>query len=193
MTMEEIEAMLGNNSERHGGGHVSGSVASGSRSAPPEVPEDVIAAVASELDDLKANLGAFREGGSYFKIRVLGRASSATLTKMPATDAGAYPVDKSTELWCRAVGWSVARSFALSKYGHDNARNLVEEMCRRFFLFVRSWISAGSPVPFSFEAIKDGYQEVPEYVQWFEDLPLNSEACRAAFKLRDLCPKSVPA
>ena len=151
-----------------------------------------MASVNAQLQSLRDEWGGFGDETFHFTVRVLGGQWSVNLRRKLTTDIGAYSKDKATGLWCKAVGWPMAKSFAVAKYGLHNARVLSEEMCRLGNYFLGAWTAAGNPTPFSFDHLKGAYQSPPEYLQWFEGLPLNSDAIKAAFLVRDLCPGPVP-
>ena len=198
LTLAEIERLLSSWAEKPGGGHSGGgqsSVGSGSGSVaePIEIPEDVFAAVSTELQGLKEQYHGFDEEGTYFTVRVLGGDWSISQRGVPCTDIGAYAIDKSTSRWCTGVGWPAAKSFAVRKHeGVENARHLAEEMCRRGNFFIKSWCDAGSPAGYRFDDIKASYVAPRSYWDWSDSLPISSKACAAVFEIRDLCPLPVP-
>ena len=137
LTMEEIQQLLKAKTPAAGAGSSSTPSSRSSAVAPIVdeepfmVPEDMVAAVAAELESVKSQLETFKDENAFFKTRVLGGQWSARLRLVPATDIGAYPKDKMFENWCKLVSWPVARSFALTKFGAENSRQLAEEMCRK--------------------------------------------------------------
>ena len=134
-------------------------------------------------------------GALYFSVRVRGGDWSVARFRQVAKDIGSYPRDKSTSLWCKAVGWHPApgqKSFATSKFGMEAARRLAEEVIRCANYFIGAWIDAGSPSGCSFEELVAGYRSPQEYSDWFDDLPLNSDASKAAMTIRGLAPQLVP-
>ena len=166
---------------------------SSSVAVPDDIPEDVFAAVSAELMGLKEQYAGFDEEGTFFTVRVLGGNWSISQRKMPCTDVGAYAIEKSTQLWCKGVGWPSAKSFAVKKHdGVENARFLSEEMCRLGNAYVKAWIDAGSPQGFIFDHVRAGYRSPPQYTEWFDNLPVSSAAYKAAYELTQLCPRPVP-
>ena len=179
-----------------GHGPSSGSSSSGSASSRPagmDVPEDVAAALHSELSALRAELDAEDEPSKHFKVRALGGVWSQRLFGKAVTDVGAYARDKTIKTWCAAVGWPEARSFAVQKYsGIRNCRMLAEEVARKGNYYLAAWEAAGSPQPWNFDHLRVGYSSTRAYDLWFDDLPLNSESSLAAFAIRDMCPRPLP-
>ena len=74
----------------------------------------------------------------------------------------------------------------------EHARRLAEEVCRRGNFFIKGWTDAGSPQGFRFGTIKAAYVTTASYSVWFDSLALTSNASKAAFEIRDLCPQPVP-
>ena len=110
------------------------------------------------------------------------------------TDVGCYAKDRTTETWCLACGWPAARSFAVTKFrGIDNCRMLAEEVRRKGDYFYQCWLNAGSPAPFSFDDCHHGYRTTDEYSDWFDELMMSTECSKAAFELRGMCPRPLPA
>ena len=197
LSLQELEEILTKKSASEsggGGGHaVPSSGSAASVLVPDAIPEDILAAVSTELQDLRAQHGGFNEEGTFFTVKVLGGEWSMSRRGVPCTDVGAYAIERSTVLWCKAVGWPNAKSFAVKKHkGVENSRRLAEEMCRRGNFFMQAFIDAGSPGGFSFEAVKPSYASSRSFDEWFENLALNHPACKAAFEIRDLCPRAVP-
>ena len=160
---------------------------------PDPIPEDVFASVSAELVGLKEEFGGFDEEGTFFTVRVLGGEWSIAKRGVPCTDVGAYAIEKSTALWCKGVGWPSSKSFAVRKHeGVENARRLAEEMCRRGNFFIKAWVDAGSPSGFSFDALKTSYRPTTSYSEWFDGLPLSSNASKSAFEILAMCPRPVP-
>ena len=154
-----------------GGGQGGASSSSGSSAPVPEqLPRDVLADVATELEALRND--SVDSVDSYFRVRVLGGEWSVTLFRTVAKDIGAYPKNKDAVSWCQAVGWPPGgarngmRSFAVSFYGLDWAKHLAEEMCRLGDYYIRCWVAAGSPTPYDFVPVKAGYVSTREYIQW---------------------------
>ena len=160
---------------------------------PEALPEDVVAQVALNLEAIRAEVAASNAGGdaSFFKMRVLGGPWSVALKKTLTTDFGSYAKDKSIALWCQKVQFPERKSFSVNRYGFSNARVLAEEVVRRGDYFLGGWVDAGSPVPFDFTALAVAYEPIDEFVQWFDDLPLDSWSSKAAFGLSDLTPMPV--
>ena len=198
LTLAEILEMLGKGSvkdgtTRPGQSSVSSGGSSSSVAVPEEIPEDVFAAVSAELLGIKEQYAGFDEEGTYFTVRVLGGNWSITQRRVPCTDIGAYAIEKSTQLWCKGVGWHAAKSFAVRKHeGVENARFLSEEMCRLGNWYIKAWIEAGSPQGFSFDHVKASYRSPSHYTEWFDNLTVSSAAYKAAHELTQLCPRPVP-
>ena len=199
MTCAQIEEMLTSKARVGVGGGQAGSSSGGGTSATAreQLPQDVLAEVASELEAVKKDVA---DGVvSYFKVRVLGGEWSMALFRKVTKDIGAYPKNQDVVRWCQTVGWppggsrNGVRSFAVSKYGVDGARHLADEMCRMGDYYMHSWVSGGCRTPFDFAPIKAADVSTREYVQWFEDVPLASPASRVAFEIRDFVPAPVPA
>ena len=145
------------------------------------------------MEEIRAEVAASNAGGdaSFFKMRVLGGLWSVQLQKTLTTDFGSYAKDKSIALWCQKVQFPERKSFSVNRYGFSNARVLAEEVVRRGDYFLGGWVDAGSPVPFDFTALAVAYEPIDEFVQWFDDLPLDSWSSKAAFGLSDLTPMPV--
>ena len=199
MTLEQLQELLSSKATvRVGVGQGGASTSSGSgQPVPLELPQDVIADVAAQLQALRDDIAVPVE--SYFKVRVLGGDWSITLFRKVAKDIGAYPKSKDAVSWCQAVGWppggskTGVRSFSVSMYGLEGARHLAEEMCRRGDHYIRCWVTAGSPTPYDFAQVKVGYVSTREYMQWFDDIPLSSHASKVAFQIHDFVPDALPA
>ena len=199
MTLEQLQELLSSKATVSVGvGRGGASTSSGSgQPVPLELPQDVIADVATQLQALRNDIAVPVE--SYFRVRVLGGEWSITLFRKVAKDIGAYPKNKDAVSWCQAVGWppggskTGVRSFSVSMYGLEGSRHLAEEMCRRGDHYLRSWVDAGSPTPYDFAPVKVGYVSTREYIQWFDDIPLSSHASKVAFQIRDFVPDALPA
>ena len=152
-----------------------------------------MAAVSMDLEAIRAEVAASNTGGadSFFKLRVLGGEWSVKQGKTLTTDFGSYAKDKSVEKWCDMTRFPERKSFAVRRYGLSNARRLAEEVMRRGDYFLGGWVDAGSPVPFDFMDLAEGYKMSDVYEPWFEDLPLDSWSSKAAFEVRDLIPMPV--
>ena len=197
MSIEELKDLLVTTRgqvERSGnnGGKSSGK-SSQRNQAPEEINEDVVAAVAAQAEELRSQIVVDDQPTVYFKVRFCCCRWSAAKFGVPATDIGAYAKDRSTDLWCTAVGWPRAKSYAIPRYGHDNCHHLASECVRRGNYFMQTWVGQGSPTPFDFTAVVTGYVEPPDYAQWFDGLPIDSFSFQAAMQLRDLMPRPVPA
>ena len=177
------------------GGHSQPSSSSGGQThAAPVWAEDVVAAVSGHLEAFREEVG-HGAGDLYFSVGVLGGDWSVARFRQVAKDIGSYPRDKSTSLWCKAVGWHPApgqKSFATSKFGMEAARRLAEEVIRCANYFIGAWIDAASPSGYIFEALVAGYQSPQEYSDWFDDLTLNCDASKAAMIIRGLVLQPVP-
>jgi len=198
LSLVELEQILGNKGGHKQGGHHGGSGSSSAGGGVDQgeadpIPEDVFAAASAELVGLKEQFGGFDEEGTLFTVRVLGGPWSIETRRVPCTDIGAYAIEKSTQLWCRAVGWPQAKSFAVRKHGGvENSRHLSEEMCRRGNSFIKAWIDAGSPSGYSFDHVKLSYRSPDSYSDWFDGLSVRSNAWKAASEMVELCPIPVP-
>ena len=198
MTFAELEALLTTKAKaREGGGQSQPSSGSASSHVETVVTDNVFADVAADLEAMRqqwaGGVGGVEE--SYFNVRILGGEWSVSKFKTQAKDIGSYPKDKSTSLWCSAVGWpppAGQKSFSVAKFGMMGARHLAEEMSRRGSYFMHAWVSAGAPAPFSFSPLLGGYKAPDDYTNWFEDLPVTSECCKAAMVIMDLCPNDMP-
>ena len=196
LTIEEIEALL--SKARHDGATSSSSSSAKQDGATSRssstLPEDAVAAVAAELEALRQEAG-HGAGEGHFRVRVLGGEWSSRRFNVASTDIGSFPVDKSTRLWCTAVGWPPApgqKTFACRKFGVEAGRRLAEELTRRANHFIDGWIDAGSPSGFAFDSLHASYRSPEAFNTWFEGLPLASDAWRAAMVIRDLIPQRVP-
>ena len=199
LTLAQLREMLeARTSVVVGGGGQTGSSNPGpssrsARSLDYEVAEDVVARVQAELRALRDELAQSDDSLSYFRIRVLGGEWSLKRSGKTTTDVGCYAKDKSTKNWCDVVAWPSARSFAVGKFGGvQNARMLSEEVRRKGDYFINAWVDPGSPLQFSFDDCKQGYRTTDEYYDWMDSLALNSWGCKAAFEIRDMCPRPVP-
>lgn len=198
LSRTEMEDLLNNKKRRVEDGDEEEDVspaggARGSADGPADIPEDVVASLAQELADLRAEYEGFDEEGTYFTVRVLGGEWSIKKKGVPCTDVGAYALEKSTEGWCKGVGWPARKSFAVRKHGGvSNARKLAEEMCRRGNFFMKSWVDAGCVGGFDFQLVKAAYKAPNSYEDWVDTLVINSDAFVAAMDIRDLCPIPVP-
>ena len=152
----------------------------------------MVAAVAAELESVKSQLETFQDENVFFKTRMLGGQWSARLRLVPATDIGAYPKDKMVEIVCKIVSWPVARSLALTKFGAENSRQLAEEMCRKSYLCVQSWVDSGSGA-FDFTEVASCYVFKAEYSAWYDDQAVFGEAWKAANRIKDMVPQRHPA
>ena len=138
MSHADTEAMVSvtmpNHGER-GGGARGGPAAPG---VPAErLPEDVAAAVAQELADIRAELAGVEVDVCYFNTRVLGGQWTAANRGVAADAIGAFARGAEATTWCIATLWPRQRSFYFTKYSMFGARQLAEEVCRRgsyFFL-----------------------------------------------------------
>jgi hypothetical protein len=196
MSLDELEALL--SKTRYGSGTAasapSASSGASSSSGPASLPEDAVAAVASELEALKEQAG-HGLGDLHFKVRVLGGDWSVARVKSDASNVGSYPADKSTALWCQAVGWPPTpgqKTFACRKFGTDAAQRLAGELNRRANHFCGGWIADGSPSGYSFDELHAAYRSPLEYNDWIDTLPIASDAWKAAEVMRDLKPLPVP-
>ena len=195
LSIEELQELLCKKVQQVGSG-AGGSSSSHGVSAPQasDLPEDVAASVAAELSSLREEVGHGSSVG-HFTVKVLGGDWSVTRFHKGATDIGVYPKDKATGNWCKGVGWPPSpgqKSFSVSKFGTENARQLASEMCRLANYYITSWIERGSPGGFDFEGLKGAYVPSLEYQAWVDSLPLNSDAFKAAVVIRKLCPLPVP-
>lgn len=200
LTLSQIRDMLqaktscGSGGGGQAGQSNPGSSASSSRPVTQDVPEDVLAQVHSDLNALRTELAEADEPTSQFKIRVLGGPWSQKMFGKTVTDVGCYAKDRTTETWCLACGWPSARSFAVTKFrGIDNCRMLAEEVRRKGDYFYQCWLNAGSPAPFSFDDCHHGYRTTDAYSDWFDELIMSTECSKAAFQLRGMCPRPLPA
>ena len=100
------------------------------------------------------------------------------LIKKLTTDFGSYAKDKSIAKWCDKTGLPASKSFSVSEYGFENARNFAEEVIRRGDYFRGAWNDAGSAVSFYFSDLRARYTSPPDYQEWFEDLPLESHSSK---------------
>ena len=188
LTLEEIRNMLRTRVDvGGGGGGGGGGGASGSaHEEPVELPQDVLAAVSTQLDAMREEVAGIMPAESYFVVKVLGGEWSIKLKRKAASDVSSYPKNKFVQDWCAAVAWPPSKSYAVTKYGHGNAVKLASEVCRRGDYFVREFVARDCPNGFDFAAIASGYASTPEYVEWFDNLPLNSFSSQAAFQIRQL-------
>ena len=114
--------------------------------------------------------------------------------KKTVNDMGSYARDKTVRTWGDAVGYPGARSFAITKYsGLLNCRMLAEEVARKGNYYYQAWIDADCPDTFNFEHLKSGNRSTPEYNNWWEDLLLTAERCKAANAIVDMCPLPLTA
>ena len=111
MSHADTEAMVSvtmpNHGERGGG-------ARGGPAAPDvpaeRLPEDVAAAVAQELADIRAELAGVEVDVCYFNTRVLGGQWTAA-NRGVATDAiGAFARGAASATWCTSCAWPRQRS-----------------------------------------------------------------------------------
>ena len=94
MTLEQLQELLSSNAiVSVGGGQGGASSSSGSSAPVPEqLPQDVLADVATQLEALRNE--RVDPVDSYFRVRVLGGEWSVTLFRKVANDIGAYPKNK---------------------------------------------------------------------------------------------------
>ena len=187
-TMKAAEAGAG-----HGPGHSSGQSSS---VVAPEDQEAVFGAVSEQLQTMRADVAKDQtEGEKYFHVKVLGRDKSQTRFRGMCTDIGVAPSDRQVQLWCTGVGWPPKpgqKSFAVHKFGMQGARFLAEELCRRSNYFMSSWVGLNSPTPFSFTELAQAYRLSREFSDWLDELPINSDAVKAALIIGGLVPSPVP-
>ena len=196
LSLADLEALL--SKARSGSGtlasvHPASSGASSS-SGPSSLAEDAVAALVGELEALREEAG-HGLGDGHFKVMVLGGDWSVARFNVSSRNVGSFPVDKSTTLWCKAVGWPPSpgqKTFACKKFGTEAARRLAEELNRRANHFIEGWIDAGSASGYHFLALHEAYRCPEEYNQWFECLPISSAAWKAAMVIRELIPQPVP-
>ena len=153
-----------------------------------------MAEVAAELEALREQAGD-GVGDLHFKVKILGGDWSVARVNMAASDVGSFPVDKSTILWCKAVGWPPKpgqKTFSCRKFGTDASQRLAGELNRRANHFCGGWIDAGSPSGFSFDELHAAYRSPPEYNDWTDTLPIASGAWTAAEVIRQLKLLLVP-
>ena len=148
----------------------------------------------SQLRDLREELDAKDEAFQHFRVRALGGDWSVKQFKKTVNDMGCYARDKSVRTWCEAVGFAVATSFAISKYGGlQNCRMLAEEVARKGNYYYQAWLDADCPDTFNFEGLKSRYRSTPEYKNWWEDLLLTSTSFKAAAAIAEMCPLALSA
>ena len=196
LSLAELQSMVSTKASATVGGSAQSSSAQSSTVAAAEVPETVFVAVAADLQALRDEVADGQpEVQSHFHVKVLGGDWSVSRFGKVCTDIGSFPKDKSTQLWCKAVGWPPSpgqKSFAVSKFGMEGSRQLAEELCCRANYFMSSWVAAGSPSPFAFQDLAAAYRLRPEFQSWLDDLPLNSEVAKAALVISGLVPLPVP-
>ena len=158
-----------------------------------DVDESVVAAVAAQAEEMKEQLDEAQEEDLYFKVRILGGRWSAEQFGVAAQDIGAFSKNREVDIWCSAVGWPKAKSWRISKYGHDNCHALASECARRGNFWMRLWVTEGSPAPFNFEPRAGTYVADQAFSEWFDGLPIGSALFKAAMELRDIVPRPVPA
>ena len=153
-------------------------------------------AVREQLQTLREDLAEEQtEGEIYSHVKVLGRDKSQTRFRGMCTDMGVAPSDRQVQLWCTAVGWPPRpgqKSFAVTKFGMQGACFLAAELCRRSNYFMSSWVALNSPTPFSFTEFAQAYRPSPEFSDWFDELPINSDAGKAALIIGGLVPAPIP-
>jgi hypothetical protein len=193
MSAADIEAMVSevrpNHGER-GGGARGGPAAPG---VPAEMlPEDVAAAVAAELADIRAELAGVEADVCYFSTRVLGGQWTAANRGVAADAVGMFSRGLATQRWCLATEWPRQRSYYFTKYSMLGAKQLAEEICRRGNYFMSCWVNAGQPRPFIFFAAAECYPEDFEWIEWLSEQPIESDAFAAGVHIRGLIPLDVP-
>ena len=188
MSVEELRKMLCRSataaSQRqpsHSAGSSSGPTAA--PFVPEEVPEEVLADLARQLEEMRNDVEA--DVASYFKVRVLGGQWSASSRGVAANDLGAYAKTRDVEIWCSAVGWPRSKSFAVTKFGHQAALMLSKGYVHKGNWFYKQWLDLGCPAPFDWGQISGAYRRDTEYDEWFDGVPIASEAFKSA---NDIAP-----
>ena len=156
-----------------------------------EIPEDVAAEVATALADIRAELEFQEEDDMYFTTRVLGGRWTMANRGVPADAIGSFSRGAPTEVWCRSCRWPRQRTFHFSKYSHEGARQLADEVCRRGNYFMNCWVKAGSPDVFCFKEVIGAYPENFEFIDWLTEQPLDSACFSAGVGVRALVPSDM--
>ena len=194
MSHADIEAMVSETKPNDG---ERGIGARGGPAAPDvlaeRLPEDVAAAVAQELADIRAELLVFEDNDGYFTTRVLGGQWTAANRGVAADAIGAFARGAESATWCTACAWPRQRTFHFSRYSQQGARHLAEEICRRGNYFMNRWVEAGSPHPFCFKDVAEAYPDNFEWIVWLSEQPIESACFAAGMGVRGLIPNDMPA
>ena len=152
LTMEEIQQLLKAKTPAAGAGSSSTPSSRSSAVAPIideepfMVPEDMVAAVAAELESVKSQLETFKDENACFKTRVLGGQWSARFRLVPATDIGAYPKFQMVENMCKLVSWPVARLCFDTFWSRKPQAVCGIHVPNSFFLCSRGWTVDRGPL-----------------------------------------------
>ena len=187
LTMAEIEAMIGRK-EGGGAGASTGGTSAREKIAETELPEDLIALVATELDDAREALENVDDQQMYFYTKVLGGEWAQKRVGHAASDVGSYARGNDVKLWCRSTGFAAGRTFSLRAYGHENARVLAEQVARRGNYFYSRWIEAGAPTPYSFDEVAENYDEGEDFAGWLQAQLVGSKTYKEALKISQMVP-----
>ena len=114
LTMQEIEELIGKNTCAAGTGGAK-TVAStggtgGHNDVVEELPEDLLALVQSELQDVREALGAEAPEESYFYTKVLGGEWAKKRCGHSASDIGSFARGSDVKLFCRSTGFPMSRT-----------------------------------------------------------------------------------
>ena len=160
-----------------------------SRPEAEELPEDIVARVHDNIAAIRAAVGEDNhETRSFFNLKALGGPWSVKQGKALTTDFQSIAKDKSIATWCANTLFPERKSFSTNHYGHLNARMLAEEVGRRGDYFYGAWEADECAVPYDYNPLVAGYRSPVDYINWFDELPLNSPSARAAFEIREMVP-----
>ena len=108
------------------------------------------------------------------------------------SDIGCYQTNRDVELWCSAVGWPRAKSFAVRMYGHQSAQALAQAYAHKGDWFYGCWQEPGCPNGFQWTKVYAAYVLSREFNDWFDGVPIDTPAFHAGMTLVNVVPNPVP-
>ena len=76
-------------------------------------------------------------------------------------------------------------------YGHENARQLAEQVARRGNYFYSRWVEAGAPAPYSFDEVAENYDEGEDFTGWLQAQQVGSQTYKEALKVSQMVPVQI--